>query len=123
MLDFNLTPFLDFRWWFDVIESFPVKIFYAFTLRTSQVLVRGQIRIKPGLVIKGRYSGNETAILKGQECSVNRVQRNSRNSTLDPLIDGICGRMIVRRGQLSKDFKALVRKFKAFAPATILKGS
>jgi hypothetical protein len=64
MFAFDITPFLGFEWWIDVFEAFPVKIFHTFTLRTSQVLVRGQVCIKSGLVIEGRYSGNETAILK-----------------------------------------------------------
>ena len=123
MLASYITPFLGFRWWLDIIETFPVKIFHTFTLRTSHVLVRGQVCIKSGLVIEGRYPGNETAILKGQERPVNRVQGNRGNSSLDPLVDGICRRVVVRRGQLSKNLKALMGEFKTLASATSLEGS
>jgi hypothetical protein len=73
MLAFDITPFLGLGWWFDVFEAYPVKIFHTFARRTSQVLVRGQVCIKSGLVIEGRYSGNEPAILKGQEGPIDSI--------------------------------------------------
>jgi hypothetical protein len=122
MLTFDITPFLGFWWWFDIIEAFPVKVLYTFTLRTSQVLVLRQVCIKSGLIIEGRYSGNETAILKSQQRPVNRVQGYCGNSSLDPLVDGICRRVVPRGGQLSKDLKALMGQFETLTSATILKG-
>jgi hypothetical protein len=58
MLALDITPFLGFWWWIDIIETFPVKVFHTLALRTGQVLVRRQVSIKPGLVIEGRYSGH-----------------------------------------------------------------
>ena len=120
MLGFDITPFLGFRWRLYIIKAFPMQILHTFTHGASQVLVRGQVRIKSGLVIEGRDSGYESAIFKGQERPVNRIQGNGRNSSLDPLVDSICRRMVIRRGQLSKDLKALMGEFKTLSSATIL---
>jgi hypothetical protein len=111
MLAFNIPPFRDLGWELDIIKPFPMKVFHTFTFGTGQVLVGGHVRIKPGLVIKGRDSGHKPAILKGQQGPVNRIQRNGGYARLDPLVDGICGRMIVCRRQFSKDFKTLVGEF------------
>ena len=85
-----------------------MKVFHTFTLGTGQVLMRGHIRIKPGLVIKGRDSGHKPAVFKGQKRPVDRVQRNGGNARLDPLVDGICRRMVECRGQFSEDLKTLM---------------